>query len=112
MAGIETVYNPYAKQLHYKAPVGGLRIHGVTWRNKTKLFKEFPPASQSYVLLKYYKRDERPFLSILSFLRAKNRMTILHWITNIILLVPKLIVSKLKGQKLFNEFEKDSAHNL
>jgi GT2 family glycosyltransferase len=55
--GCESVFNPHAIMTHYKAPAGGLRLHGAWWRDRTTFWAPYPPQTQIYAIQKRYPRS-------------------------------------------------------
>jgi len=87
------VYNYKSIETHYKAPQGGMREHGVWWRNTSTLLGPFPPVTQLYSIRKYYSRRYRFFLIITLLLKAKKKHSFTRYIFLWILLPIKYIKS-------------------
>jgi GT2 family glycosyltransferase len=75
LSGHEIVFTPLAIQTHYKAPAGGMRVHGVWWRSRTAFWAPFPPATQIYTARRYYPRRNWSALYLLMFVHARRHHT-------------------------------------
>lgn len=59
-AGGLIVHNPEAVRVHYKAPMGGLRVYGGWWAHTNNgLFRPFPPPTQMYYMLRFLSPRQR-----------------------------------------------------
>jgi glycosyltransferase involved in cell wall biosynthesis len=81
LSGCRIAHNPFAIRIHFKAPMGGLRVHGAhKYNSDFGLFHPFPPITQTYYAMKYlskYQLRERAFLQYITNrfpkeLRARN----------------------------------------
>lgn len=60
LAGGLIVHNPAAVRVHYKAPMGGLRVYGGWWAHSNLgLARPFPPPTQMYYMLRYLTPRQR-----------------------------------------------------
>ncbi len=60
LAGGLIVHNPDAVRVHYKAPMGGLRVYGGWWAHTNNgLFRPFPPPTQMYYMLRFLTPRQR-----------------------------------------------------
>ncbi len=98
--GAEIVFNPNAIMTHYKAPMGGMRVHGAWWRNKTNLWAEYPPATQLYAIRKYYDKSCWANLVFIQFLKAAKRNTFLQQIWLFVMLPYKYRLARKKALQL------------
>lgn len=89
-AGKTIVYNYRSIETHYKAPMGGMRVHGVWWRNRSTLLGAYPPATQTYAILKYYKKEYFWHLLLTMVLNARKRYSIFGYLVFMALLPLKL----------------------
>lgn len=72
LAGCRILHNPEAVRVHYKAPIGGLRVHGAhKYNTDAGLFQPFPPITQSYYALRYLNAFQHRETAWLSFLTSK-----------------------------------------
>jgi GT2 family glycosyltransferase len=66
LAGYRILHNPAAVRIHYKAPMGGLRVHGAhKYNTDAGLLEPFPPITQTYYASRYFDpraRRERVLL--------------------------------------------------
>ena len=99
--GAEIIFNPYAIMTHYKAPMGGMRVHGAWWRNKTNLWAEYPPATQLYAIRKYYDKSCWANLVFVQFLKAAKRNTLLQQLWLFVMLPYKYRLARKKALQLF-----------
>jgi glycosyltransferase involved in cell wall biosynthesis len=116
LAGERIVHNPAAIRIHFKAPSGGLRVHGsFKYNTDLGLLKPFPPITQSYYSLRYLNRQQRREWDFLRFMTSKLPPELRrnqHLITqvngiakfaaNLLLLPIKLWRSHTKARKLLN----------
>ncbi|MGV3724101.1 MAG: glycosyltransferase family 2 protein [Actinomycetota bacterium] len=69
LAGGLILHNPHAAMIHYKAPMGGLRVYGHWWaHSNVGWFRPFPPPTQVYYMLRFLspgQRRERIFRFVL-----------------------------------------------
>ena len=72
LSGKLIVFNPKAIQTHHKAPKGGMRTHGVWWRNTSGKLDAFPPPTQAFVIRKYYPVKYRALQLLLFYFRSKD----------------------------------------
>jgi glycosyltransferase involved in cell wall biosynthesis len=102
-AGKTIVYNYKSVETHHKAPMGGMRVHGIWWRNTSTLFGPYPPVTQSFVILKYYPRKYRFFMFLNMILKARKKYSIGSYILFIFLLPYKLSISIIRARKLIKK---------
>jgi glycosyltransferase involved in cell wall biosynthesis len=116
LAGERIVHNPAAIRIHFKAPSGGLRVHGsFKYNTDLGLLKPFPPTTQSYYGLRYLNRQQRREWDFLRFMTSKlppdlrrNRhlitqaIGIAKFVANLPLLPIKLWLSHAKARVLLN----------
>ncbi len=93
LAGKKIVYNFKSIETHYKAPKGGMREHGAWWRNKSTFWGPFPPATQLYLIVKYYQPRFRFFLIASLVLKARKRYSAAGYTALLLLLPVKLFRS-------------------
>lgn len=74
------VYNYKSIETHYKAPQGGMREHGVWWRNTSSLFGSFPPVTQLYSIRKYYSSRYHFFLIVTLLLKARKKYSGMNYL--------------------------------
>jgi GT2 family glycosyltransferase len=72
LSGKLILFNYKAIQTHYKAPIGGMRAHGVWWRNASSLSDAYPPPTQAFVIRKYYPSKYQILQFLIFYLKAKN----------------------------------------
>lgn len=92
-SGSIIVYNFKSIETHYKAAKGGMREHGVWWRNTSSLLGAFPPVTQLYSIRKYYSNRYRFFLIITLLLKARRKYSALSYIYLWLLLPIKYVRS-------------------
>jgi len=69
LAGHRILHNPGAVRVHFKAPIGGLRVHGsIKYNTDSGVLAPFPPVTQSYYGLRYLTRSQRGERAWLQFL--------------------------------------------
>ncbi len=93
LAGKLIIFNYKAIQTHHKAPSGGMRVHGAWWRNTSSLFGAYPPPTQMFMIVEYYKRKYRAFQILYFFGQLKKRSSTTHFILSMILLPVKVLRS-------------------
>lgn len=72
LAGHRILHNPKAVRVHYKAPSGGLRLHGAhKYNTDSGLTKPFPPVTQTYYSLKYMNAAQQREFAWLAYVTAK-----------------------------------------
>jgi len=72
LAGYRILHNPNAIRIHYKAPIGGLRVHGGhKYNTDAGVFQPFPPVTQSYYALRYLSSFQRRETARMSFFTSK-----------------------------------------
>jgi glycosyltransferase involved in cell wall biosynthesis len=72
LAGVRIVHNPRAVRIHFKAPLGGLRTHGVRkYNSDTGVFTPFPPITQAYYGLRYLNKAQRRERILIQFITSK-----------------------------------------
>jgi glycosyltransferase involved in cell wall biosynthesis len=98
--GKTIVYNYKSIEIHHKAPQGGMRVHGIWWRNKSTLLGPYPPVTQSYVILKYYPRKYRFFLFLNMVLKARKKYSTLSYLIFFFFLPYKLWNSVRQASKI------------
>lgn len=60
LAGGVIIHNPHARMVHYKAPMGGLRVYGHWWAHSNLgLLRAFPPPTQLYYMLRFLTPQQR-----------------------------------------------------
>lgn len=99
-SGKVIIYNHRSIETHYKAPTGGMRIHGAWWRNKSTLFGAYPPATQLYTIRKYYSRHYLPYLVFGLILKARKRHSPGAYLLFLLLLPLKLFRSIREANRL------------
>jgi len=85
LAGHEIIFNPFAIETHHKAPMGGMRVHGAFWRNKTKLTQAFPPTTELFTFKQYYKKEYYYLKVLYSFISARKRNNFIQYIQMLLL---------------------------
>lgn len=98
------IYNYKSIETHHKAPMGGMRVHGVWWRNRSTLLGPYPPVTQTYSILKYYKKKYFFYLLTTMVLNARKRYSILEYIIFLMLLPFKLWRSIVRARQLASKF--------
>jgi len=96
------VYNFKSIETHHKAPQGGMRVHGIWWRNKSTLFGPFPPVTQTFAIKKYYKREYLKYLILNMVLKARKKYSLTAYMIFFLLLPYKLFISIRQADKLNN----------
>ena len=72
LSGVRILHNPKATRIHFKAPIGGLRAHGVhKYNTDTGIFDPFPPITQSYYGLRYLSRLQQRERLLVQFATSK-----------------------------------------
>ncbi len=72
LAGYRILHNPNAIRIHYKAPSGGLRTHGVhKYNTDSGAFTPFPPVTRSYYGLRFMGNKQFREMAFLSFVLSK-----------------------------------------
>lgn len=72
LAGLRIIHNPQARRIHFKAPVGGLRLHSVVKYNTDQgLLHPFPPVTQTYYGQRYLTGFQRRERALLQFVTSK-----------------------------------------
>lgn len=100
LSGKTIVYNYKSIETHYKAPQGGMRVHGVWWRNKSTLLGAYPPITQSFVIMKYYPKKYHLFLFLNMVLKARKKYSLRGYLLFILLLPYKIFISIRQAKKL------------
>lgn len=60
LAGGLILHNPHATMIHYKAPMGGLRVYGHWWAHSNiGMLRPFPPPTQVYYMLRFLSPRQR-----------------------------------------------------
>jgi hypothetical protein len=71
-SGARIAHNPDAARIHFKAPMGGLRVHGSRkYNTDSELLAPFPPVTLSYYALRYLNRKQRRERLLLGFATSK-----------------------------------------
>lgn len=71
-SGARIAHNPQAARIHFKAPMGGLRVHGaLKYNTDSGMLNPFPPVTLSYYGLRFLTRKQRRERLLLSFATAK-----------------------------------------
>ncbi len=96
------VYNFKSIETHHKAPMGGMRVHGIWWRNKSTLFGPFPPVTQTFAIKKYYKKEYSKYLLLNMVLKARKKYSFTAYLIFFLLLPYKLFISLRRADKLNN----------
>jgi len=96
------IYNFKSIETHYKAPRGGMRVHGVWWRNKSTWLGPYPPVTQSFMIRKYYSSRYRFFLFLSIILKARKKYSTISYVLFLFLLPYKLAVSLKRASSLIN----------
>ncbi|HRG10163.1 MAG TPA: glycosyltransferase family 2 protein, partial [Cyclobacteriaceae bacterium] len=104
-AGKIIVYNYKSIETHHKAPQGGMRVHGVWWRNTSTLLGPYPPVTQSFAIMKYYPHKYRFFLFLNMILKARKKYSVGSYILFFFLLPYKLSISINRAGKLIKKHE-------
>lgn len=79
LAGVRIAHNPNAKRIHFKAPMGGLRIHGShKYNSDLGLLQPFPPITQTYYGLRYLKWKQYRERFWLQFVTSKFSKELRH----------------------------------
>jgi hypothetical protein len=72
LAGKRIAHNPAATMIHFKAPMGGLRVHGaVKYNTDAGWLAPFPPVTQSYYGLRYLTARQQRERVLLQFVTSK-----------------------------------------
>jgi glycosyltransferase involved in cell wall biosynthesis len=72
LAGKRIAHTPGAVRIHYKAPSGGLRVHGAhKYNTDSGLLSPFPPPTQSYYANRYLDRRQYFERTLLQFATSK-----------------------------------------
>ncbi|MDB4906533.1 MAG: putative glycosyltransferase [Gemmatimonadetes bacterium] len=72
LGGYRILHNPRACRVHYKAPMGGLRVHGSLKYNTDRgLMEPFPPVTQAYYGLRYLSPRQRRERALLMYVTSK-----------------------------------------
>jgi glycosyltransferase involved in cell wall biosynthesis len=72
LTGYRIFHNPKAVRIHFKAPVGGLRMYGTKkYNTDAGLLHPFPPVTQSYYALRYLNAFQRREIALMSFITSK-----------------------------------------
>lgn len=100
LSGRVIVYNYRSIETHHKAPRGGMRVHGIWWRNRSSLFGPYPPVTQTYMIKKYYGPHLRVFLFISMILKARKKYSQLEYLLFLLLLPYKFAVSVIRARSL------------
>jgi GT2 family glycosyltransferase len=98
------VFNYKAIQTHHKAVAGGMRVHRTWWRNTSNLLGAYPPATQMFLIRKYY--PSRMWLTqILAFyLWSRKRVGWVRFIASMLFLPLKVY----KSHRLATRLEESS----
>lgn len=60
LAGGVIIHNPDAVMVHFKAPMGGLRVYGHWWAHSNLgVLRPFPPPTQLYYMLRFLSPSQR-----------------------------------------------------
>lgn len=60
LSGGLILHNPHATMIHYKAPMGGLRVYGHWWaHSNVGVLRPFPPPTQVYYMLRFLSPRQR-----------------------------------------------------
>lgn len=102
-AGKTIVYNFRSIETHHKAPQGGMRVHGIWWRNKSTLFGPYPPVTQSFGIMKYYPRRYYVFLFLNMILKARKKYSPGSYLLFLLLLPYKLFISVRQAASQLNK---------
>jgi len=102
------VYNYKSIETHHKAPQGGMREHGIWWRNKSTLFGPYPPATQSFMIMKYYPSRFYFPLFLNMIFKARKKYSSSEYVVFLFLLPYKLFISIKKGRRLLNSNHENS----
>lgn len=102
-AGKIIVYNYKSIETHHKAPMGGMRVHGIWWRNTSTLLGPYPPVTQSFLIMKYYSSRYRVFLFLSMILKARKKYSFGSYFIFLLLLPYKLFTSVKQAGKLIKE---------
>lgn len=72
LAGKRIAHTPAAIRIHFKAPTGGLRVHGAhKYNTDAGLLSPFPPPTQSYYAVRYLERRQTFERTLLQFATSK-----------------------------------------
>jgi hypothetical protein len=72
LSGVRILHNPKAARIHFKAPIGGLRMHGShKYNTDTGLLDPFPPITQSYYGLRYLSSFQQRERLLIQFATSK-----------------------------------------
>jgi glycosyltransferase involved in cell wall biosynthesis len=72
LAGKRIAHTPSAVRIHFKAPTGGLRVHGAhKYNSDAALLGPFPPPTQSYYATRYLDGKQRFERTLLQFATSK-----------------------------------------
>ena len=72
LAGKRIAHTPAAVRIHFKAPSGGLRVHGAhKYNTDASLLSPFPPPTQSYYANRYLDRRQYFERTLLQFATSK-----------------------------------------
>jgi glycosyltransferase involved in cell wall biosynthesis len=72
LAGLRIALNPKAVIIHFKAPMGGLRLHGAhKYNTDAGLLHPFPPITQSYYGLRYLSKQQQRERLLIQFATSK-----------------------------------------
>jgi glycosyltransferase involved in cell wall biosynthesis len=72
LKGVRIAHNPDAVRIHFKAPMGGLRVHGShKYNSDGGLLQPFPPPTQSYYGIRFLDRRQRSERLLISFATSK-----------------------------------------
>lgn len=108
LSGRLIVYNYKAIQTHHKASTGGMRVHGAWWRNTSRLLEPYPAVPQYFLLLKYYPRRYHGFLILSYYFWLRKRTGTLRYLALCLLSPIKILVSKRRAEKLFDQLKEGS----
>lgn len=104
LAGKLILFNHKAIQTHHKAPIGGMRVHGVWWRTTSKIFEAYPPVTQAFMIRRYYPIKYRLIHFLLFFVKAKNNKNWFTYFLNLILFPLKIYKSIRLSTILLKKF--------
>jgi len=98
LEGHEIIFNPKAIHTHYKAPTGGLRTHGVFWRNTVKWLGSYPQPTLIYTTQRFYPKKYWIAQHLLYYFNAnKNKFSpelVWLWLSMPIRLTKAIIKAK------------------
>lgn len=100
IAGKVIVYNYKSIETHYKAPSGGMRVHGIWWRNKSTVLGPYPPVTQTFGIMKYYPKKYYVFLFMTMILKARKKYSLASYMLFLFLLPYKIFISIRRANKL------------